>query len=1032
MIALALVLPFPACGQQLPPALRNPPAPLEAGRRGETNARNGPLAAAERALVEADRLRVGADEASLRRAVLRYEAARAAFHAAGDVRGETVALRALAEIRSLVGAHVEALASGNEALRLSRAAEDLRGEIDALNILAACSIATGDNREALEHSSLALRLSREARYVYGEAQALTNSGESYYDFSDLRKALDHLESALAIWRSLNDSQGLARTLGNLGYVYTDLSEIDKGISLFEESLMHWRQAGSLRGQGRTLTAIGLAYSYLGENQKALEYHGRAVDLCRVAGDAFGEAVALNGIAYLYSDLGDAQRSLDAYTRALERFRRSGNRIGEAVNLGSIGEIYASQAKFNEAVAHYEQALAISREVGDKRLEAHTLKRFGEAYMDRGDASKALSYFDLALTLSRAARDRREEADVLDSIGSIHEHAGRADDALVHYQEALSLYRATQDRGGEASALFSAARVQRSAGDLDGARSGIEAALQIVESRRSKIASHALRASYLASVYQQYEFYIDLLMRMHMRNPEAGFDAIALCTSERARARWLLETLAEARGEVRQGVDPAFLRREQALRQALNAKAARQTRLLSGDYDEAEARVLAREVRELTAEYDVVCAEARATSPRYAALAMPVPLDLAEIRERVLLDDDSTLLEYALGEERSYAWVVTRGSLSSYELPGREAIEALARPVYELLTARQVFPGEPIARYRVRSGDADARLPAAATALSEAVLGPVAGHLRTGRVLVVADGALNYVPFEALPVPGTSTGELMIDRNEIVNLPSASALAALRTDTKHRVPASGEVAILADPVFDRDDPRVKPSSKDGKTAAKRGMLAADLDRALRDVATPGIGISRLPSTRREADAIVGLAPGGVILKALGFDANREMATGGELSRYRIVHFATHGLLDSEHPELSGIVLSLVDERGRPRDGFLRLNDIYNLDLPAELVVLSACNTGLGQAIRGEGLVGLTRGFMFAGARRVVASLWRVDDEATAELMRRFYAAMLESRQEPAAALRAAKLAMRHQKRWRAPYFWAGFVLQGEYN
>jgi CHAT domain-containing protein len=169
-----------------------------------------------------------------------------------------------------------------------------------------------------------------------------------------------------------------------------------------------------------------------------------------------------------------------------------------------------------------------------------------------------------------------------------------------------------------------------------------------------------------------------------------------------------------------------------------------------------------------------------------------------------------------------------------------------------------------------------------------------------------------------------------------------------------------------------------------------------------------------------------------LQALDFRASRDVALGGDLGMYRIVHFATHGLLDDQRPELSGLVLSLVDESGRSQDGFLRLNEIYNLRLSADLVVLSACQTGLGKEVRGEGLIGLTRGFMYAGARSVAASLWKVDDVATRELMKRLYTGLFKSGLKPAAALRAAQLEMLKTTQWRAPYYWAAFVLQGEWK
>jgi hypothetical protein len=376
-------------------------------------------------------------------------------------------------------------------------------------------------------------------------------------------------------------------------------------------------------------------------------------------------------------------------------------------------------------------------------------------------------------------------------------------------------------------------------------------------------------------------------------------------------------------------------------------------------------------------------------------------------------------------------------------------------------------------------EADAKYWQEAAALSQLVLGPAAEQLGTKRLLIVADGALEYLPFGALPMPKSQGGEKedgktagkspdhsvpLIIEHEIVNLPSASTLAILRRETSDRPAPAKMVAVLADPVFTADDPRVQGKVPNGMKRSKVNSSsstsslipisshslvstsphpqgtdspapASDLHRVFRDAGIlrgGGLDISRLFFSRQEAEAILAVTPQGDNMKALDFEASRATATSPELSQYRIVHFATHGLLDSEHPELSGLVLSLVDEQGRPQDGFLRLHDIYNLNLPADLIVLSACNTGLGKEIRGEGLVGIVRGFMYAGAARVVASLWKVDDEATAELMKRFYQHMLQSGMTPAAALRAAQQDMWQQKKWHSPYYWAGFLLQGEWK
>jgi CHAT domain-containing protein len=338
-----------------------------------------------------------------------------------------------------------------------------------------------------------------------------------------------------------------------------------------------------------------------------------------------------------------------------------------------------------------------------------------------------------------------------------------------------------------------------------------------------------------------------------------------------------------------------------------------------------------------------------------------------------------------------------------------------------------------------------------------LLSPVASQLGAKRLLIVADGALQYVPFGALPklgagergggragekgVKSLSPAPLIVD-HEIISLPSASSLAVLRKELTGRKTAAKALALFADPVFASDDPRLqraqaqagqKPESQ-AAGASETPEAGHPLTRSVREsgVADAGVRIPRLPGTRREASAIVAFIPEADRKQALDFDASRAAATSAELSQFRIIHFATHGLLNSTHPELSGIVLSLVDQQGRPQDGFLRLHEIYNLKLPAELVVLSACQTGLGKEIRGEGLVGLTRGFMYAGAPRVVASLWKVDDRATAELMNHFYRGMVKDGLRPAAALRAAQLAMWNQKRWSEPYYWAAFVLQGEWK
>jgi CHAT domain-containing protein len=645
---------------------------------------------------------------------------------------------------------------------------------------------------------------------------------------------------------------------------------------------------------------------------------------------------------------------------------------------------------------------------------------------------------------REVGDRYGEAYALTYLGEAHHALGDYRRAMDHLGQALSLRQAVEDREGEASTRYQIARVERGRGRLDEAQAQIERALEIAEFVRGSVLSQELRASYLGSVRDYYDFYIDLLMRMDERRPAEGFAAMALEANEKAQARSLLETLAEARANIRQDVDPQLLARERELQQRLNGKAEHQTKLLNGKRTPQQAETAAKEIRVIAAELQQVKAQIKAASPRYAALTDPQPLKLAQI-QRQTLDGGTMLLEYALTPERSYLWAVTATSVKSYRLPPRAEIEAAARRAYDLMTARnQRKEGETEKQRDARVAQADAQFPEAAAALSRMLLAPVAEQLGTKRLLVVTQGALQLIPFAALPEPVVG-GERRVNQpplvvnHEIINLPSASTLGLLRRDLAGRRPAPKTLAVLADPVFSEDDERVRARTarveKNKNRPAAGSSALRELKLALRDFGGDGesASLTRLFGTLWEADRITAFALPGRRMKAIGFDANRATAISPELGQYRIVHFATHALINRSHPELSGVVLSLVDQWGRPQDGFLRAHELFNLKLPADLVVLSACQTALGKEIKGEGMVGLTRGFMYAGAARVVASLWSLDDQKAAELMVRFYRRMLgPQRMSAAAALRAAQEEMWRDQRWRQPYFWAAFVLQGEYR
>ncbi|MBC7911155.1 MAG: DUF2225 domain-containing protein, partial [Pyrinomonadaceae bacterium] len=822
------------------------------------------------------------------------------------------------------------------------------------------------------------------------------------------------------------------------------------------ALSLWETLKHPGGQAHALTNLGRMSTLMGERQKALEYQSKALAFVQQTGDLFGKARTFNNLGYLYEVLGEKELALDYYLQVLQLYQdpRLNFPGGKGLTMQYIGSLYESLGETRKAQEMYESYLAIAQSLKSELMEADARNWLGALFFAVGKTQEALDQYRLALTPYQTAENRRGQAYVLNNIGYLFDVAGKEQEALEYYKQALPFLRVAQDREAEAQTLFHIARAERDSGNFRIARTQIESALSLVESLRAKVGTPNLRASYLASVHQLYELYIDVLMRLHKEHPADGFAAAALRVNERGRARSLLEMLDKADVDINLNDDPALTESMRTLRSMLAAKASRQMQLLSSPKGAEQAASLEKEIRALTIKYDELEAKIKAQDPHYAFLTEPRTLSLEEIQQQVL-DKDTILLEYSLGDERSYVWAITPTTLTSHELPGRQKLEKAARQLYELVIARQTLrkqPG-PLQRELIAKSDEDYRQQA--LELSNLLLGPVSQELGTHRLLIVADGALQFVPFGALPPPGKTPRQTNADpasaahdssdpaplltEHEVVSIPSASALAVMRREKRPRVTSGKTVAVLADPVFEKDDPRLVAAAKRGRrpaTTAARARPLADshLTRSLREFAEPEgePGLARLLATRQEADAILAMAPAGTALKATDFKASRAMAVSPELKQYRILHFATHGLLNSKHPELSGIVLSLLDEQGNAEDGFLRLQDIYNLRLPVDLVVLSACNTGLGKEVKGEGLIGLTRGFMYAGSMRVASSLWQVDDEATAELMSRFYHWMLREHLPPAAALRAAQLDVRQQKRWRAPYYWAGFVLQGDWK
>ncbi|MBX7221398.1 MAG: CHAT domain-containing protein [Blastocatellia bacterium] len=1018
-----------------------------------------------------------------KKSVTYFEEALALKTALGDKRNQAILCQNLGVVYDGLGDKAKALEYYNRALLLARETENRAAERTTLSSLGTYYNSIGQGAKALEFHQQALTLAKELGSTKMQADSLNRIGRVLDNQGDVKKALEHYIRSLELYREAGDLSGQGTLNINLGAAVMKQGNLPKAREYFTTALELARKTGALNSQATALNNLGVSYALAGESQKALEYYRQVLPVQVALGDVREQAIVLTNIGTMFDNLSKKQEALETLQQALALRRSVSDKAGEGNTLSNLCTCYFSIGDYHKADEMCRQALAKREEAGDKFGQAHTLSSLGVLASSLDHDEEAIAFFNQSLTLRVALGDKPGQAITLSHMASCHTKAKAYPKALELARQSLDLCDKVGDKRtraytlnlmeeiqmgmedfvqasetnrlslaaweqleepvGKAASLFHGAQIEAKFKHFETARQKIEASIALLEQIRTSLTGLGARTTHFSLVQRYYRFYVQLLMRMHQDNPTAGYAAEALQVSEKARARGLLDLLTEAQADIRSGVDPHLLEREQALQQLLKDKQERLTRLLVRPHTPQQEQEVKKEFDALLDEYNQVRARIRAVSPRYAALTQPQSLDVKRIQQEVL-DPHTVLLEYVLDEPHSYVWVVSQTAVSVVELPHHQEIEVLALQLRELLTARNHSKkNETAAEATARIAKADEVYAVTAKKLSELLLAPVAGFIKGRRLLVVPDGPLQFVPFAALPEPGGP--HPLVVGHEIITLPSASTLALLREERLSETQAKPSIAVLADPVYQNTDERVEGDRKTAVPTALTNPFSQQIRTRLleREEESAATGtteqvvkrrllIGRLPFTKVEADAIFKLGATSTSLKAEGFDASRETVFKTDFSRFSYLHFATHGYVDGERPELSALVLSMVDRQGQGQDGFLRMTDIYNLNIPAELVVLSACETGLGKDVKGEGLVGLTRGFMYAGARRVVVSLWSVNDRATAALMTRFYQKMLSGKLRPAAALRAAQVEMIRQTQWKSPFYWGAFVLQGDYR
>lgn len=850
------------------------------------------------------------------------------------------------------------------------------------------------------------------------------AGEALRRGADSEGALAVYQGLVPVARDLEDRSCEATLLYRVGWMEADLNRWDRSTEPLEQATTLFESLGDRFMAATSLNRCGETYRAQFRLVEAQMAHRRALDLFKLLKDAKGTVSVLVSLGIDQFQAGDPDQAIATLHEARELAERFslpdldllarttlGDLLASRGNLAlarveleasadkakalkqeesvalallPLGEIDLREERLDDAKEHFSHALEIFRTLQRPRGAIFARLGLGAALLRGGQLEEAREQFEKAQKVASQLKALDGEAVSALDLGRYQFAKGNDALSISELEKAVAFFERLGDQPGLSASRFALARSLCRDGQLEAALGNIDLSLAGVENMRAATTNYELRTSHLAIKREYAELQVEILMRLYEKRQDPKYADRALADTEKARARQLVDLLAEAQVVGAEGPGPLSAE-EDAIRQRIEGiEQIRQDLFSKGADPEILAR-LSNEEGPLIARIDQLKAEARRADPRYSQIEPAQTLDALGMEKQ--LQSGDVLLVYWLAEPRSVLWVLSRGRREFFLLPPRSTIDPLAQRFAELLSSpnpRDLDAGREAGR-----------------ALADQILAPAGSALAGTRWIVVADGALQRVPFAALPNPRASDGTPVLERNEVVHVPSATVLEALRSG-ENRTYSLDSLALFGDPVFALD---------------AQGLPL----------------FAPLPNTRQEVEAIGELAgPKRRVFSALGFDANRDTVLGTHLKGFKGLHFATHGVVNTDHPELSGLVLSQLDAEGRRIEGILRLQDIYELDLDAELVVLSACSTGVGPDVKGEGLASLARGFFYAGAPRLVVSLWPVEDAGTSEFMRLFYGQMLRQNRPPALALREAQRQMRRDPAYTDPYYWAGFIFVGDWR
>ena len=986
----------------------------------ETVAPSSPLVAAERSMTTGSNLNLAyyyGEEDTRVEALAAFNEAARLFAAEGERARQADALFEAANVSDVLCRRSETHEQLETAGAIWAEIGDQASLAASENLRGLVYRATGNGDVAIALFNAAAARREQLGQDYFLAESINNLGLVHRDDGDARLAAQFFMSALEIWQ------------GDADFLSDEIASVDWS-SLDRQPWMH-----------HSLTAVnnlGWAREVFGDIQGTQDMWARALELTDFLSSNFTAATLNNNLGNLKRKSGEMQEAMRLLEEALAFFTdESPDEFWAARVYFNIGQLYRDLGDRTRARESFQQSLALRSPECDPVGRAETLREIAQIDIDEDRNAQALVLLmDAQQLLAPYPGNGVIEARLLELEGMAYASTGRTSEAIATFERAIRRYRLAGDRYGELTARTRRARANSDQGRHFAAIAELRTASELAEQVDSRMESFRVLTALgevhladgdpdLALEYAQRALELSEAVREQLVRPillrdfasvqRSAYDVIVqayitMGIDEHAEAAWMAYDAGRARrfsDVIRQSdVDFSLLSEDQQerytfLMQAIAQRAEARTSLLKRNEQES-ADLVHRELLPMVDEMDLLHELARRPGT-----STEESVSLAELQGT--LSEGDVILEYYIGSSISGVWSISKDRLAFSKILNSDDLADIVDPVLSAIRRRQPEDLEN------------------AKKLSEVLLGGANIQSTTkSNLVIIPDGPLHYVPFSVLLDPATGFSETLIVNRNLSRLPSVRALMELRNRTRSR----GEgIAIIADPVFQGDDPRVR-QQRMPSGSQQLALIDRDLYRGAERIGLSGF--PRLPGTHQEALAIERAAGDMRVLPLYGTDANREIVISGSLRPFRILHFATHGVLDDEEPALSGIVLSGVTPDGRRRRGFLRTQDIVGLSLNAELVVLSGCETGLGRAVAGEGLLGLSRAFFYAGAERVVSTLWQVPDQATAELMGRFYHALLQEGTSATEALRSAQLEIRSTERWRNPYFWAPFIIQGDWK